>query len=106
MSCSCDKILHSKLRTQCFGEEEFFPGGLSLEAIYQSSGSSFRVFFVKTTKENEPPFWNHSIAESDPVDTGPLTQQTFRFGPEVLAKDDKNKDATNVNTMSVSFDRG
>ena len=28
-----------------------FSGGLSLEAIYQSSGSSFRAFFVKVTKE-------------------------------------------------------
>ena len=30
----------------------FFSGGLSFEAIHQSSGSSFRDFFVKTTKES------------------------------------------------------
>ena len=30
----------------------FFSGGLSLEAINHSSGSSFRDFFVKTTKES------------------------------------------------------
>ena len=48
-----DKILHSKSRTQCFSTEEiFFSGGLSIEAIHQSSGSSFRDFFVKTTKES------------------------------------------------------
>ena len=29
-----------------------FSGGSSLEAIYQSSGSSFRAFFIKTTKES------------------------------------------------------
>ena len=47
---SWDKILHSKLKTKCFWKEEiFFSGGLSLEAIDQSSGSSFRDFFVKTT---------------------------------------------------------
>ena len=35
-----------------FGRKEYlFSGGLSLEAIYQSSGSSFHAFFVKTTKE-------------------------------------------------------
>ena len=49
---SWDKILHSKSRTQCFSKEEFFSGGFSLEAIHQSSGSSFRDFFVKTTKES------------------------------------------------------
>ena len=50
---SWDKILHSKSRTQCFSKEEFFfSGGLSHEAIHQSSGSSFRDFFVKTTKES------------------------------------------------------
>ena len=40
----------------------FFSGGLSLEAIYQSSGSSFRACFVKTAKDVKQPFWNHSIA--------------------------------------------
>ena len=50
---SWDKILHSKSRTQCFWKEEiFFSGGLSLEAIDQSSGSSFRVSLVKTTEES------------------------------------------------------
>ena len=51
---SWDKILHSKSRTQCFSKEEipFFSGGLSLEAIHQSSGSSFRDLCVKTTKES------------------------------------------------------
>ena len=50
---SWDKILHSKLWTQCFWKEEiFFSGGLSLEEIDQSFRSSFRNFFVKTTKEN------------------------------------------------------
>ena len=45
-------MLHSKLGIQCFGKEDFFfPGGLSLEAIDQSSGSSFHTSFVKTTKE-------------------------------------------------------
>ena len=48
-------------------ERNFFPAGLSLEAIYQSSGSSFRAFFVKTTKESEQPFWNHSIAAARAV---------------------------------------
>ena len=50
---SWDKILHSKSMTQCFlgGGRNTFSGGLSLEAIYQISGSSFRDFFVKTTKE-------------------------------------------------------
>ena len=48
-----DKILHSKSATQCFSKEDvFFSGGLSLEAIHQSSGSSFRDFFLKTTKES------------------------------------------------------
>ena len=50
---SLDKILHSKLRTQCFWKEEGGnSGGLSLEAIDQSSRSSFRDFFVKTSKES------------------------------------------------------
>ena len=52
---SSDKIIvHSKSRTQCFSKEEiFFSGGLSFEAIHQSSGSSFRdCFCVKTTKES------------------------------------------------------
>ena len=50
---SWDKIIHSKLRTQCFWKEEmFFSGSLSLEAIDQSSGSSLRDFFVKTTMES------------------------------------------------------
>ena len=48
---SWDKILHSKSRTQCFPKEDF-SGDLSLEAIHQSSRSSFRDFFVKTTKES------------------------------------------------------
>ena len=48
-----DKILNSKSRTQCFSQKEkFFSGGLSLEAIHQSSESNFRDFFVKTTKES------------------------------------------------------
>ena len=50
---SWDKILHSKSRTQCFLKEEIFlSSALSLETIHQSSGSSFRDFFVKTTKES------------------------------------------------------
>ena len=49
---SWGKILHSKSRTQCFSKEELLSGGLSLETIHQSSGSSFRDFFVKTTKES------------------------------------------------------
>ena len=50
---SWDKILHSKSRTQRFSKEEtFFSGGLSLEAIHQSSRSSFRDFFAKITKES------------------------------------------------------
>ena len=50
---SWDKILHSKSRTQCFSKEEiFFSGDLSLEAIHQSSGSSFRYFFIQTTEES------------------------------------------------------
>ena len=53
---SWDKILHSKSRTQCFLKEDFFSGGLSLEAIHQSSGSRFRDFYVKTTKEINNPF--------------------------------------------------
>ena len=53
---SWDKILHSKSRTQCFSKEEFFSGGLSLEAIHQSSRSSFRDFSAKTTEESEQPF--------------------------------------------------
>ena len=40
---------------------------MSLEAINQSSGSSFRDFFVKTTKESLQPFWNLSIAKGDSV---------------------------------------
>ena len=47
-----DKILHSKSRTLCFSRKKFCSGGLSLEAIHQSSGSSFRYFFVKTTEES------------------------------------------------------
>ena len=47
---SWDKILHSKLRIQCFSKEEIFlSGGLPLEAIHQSSGSNFCDFFLKTT---------------------------------------------------------
>ena len=52
---SRNKILHSKSRTQCFSKEEKIGGGgggFSLEAIHQSSGSSFRDFFVKTTRES------------------------------------------------------
>ena len=49
---SWDKIQHWKLRIQRFWKEDFFSGGLSLEAIDQSSGSSFCDFFVKTTKES------------------------------------------------------
>ena len=50
---SWDKMLHSKSRTKCFSKEEIlFLGGLSLEAIQQTSGSSFRDLFVKTTKES------------------------------------------------------
>ena len=50
---SWDKILHSMSRTQCLWKEDFFfSGGLSLESMHQSSGSSFRDFFVKTTKES------------------------------------------------------
>ena len=51
---SWDKILHSKVEDTVFFEERntFFSGGLSLEAIHQSFGSSFRDFFVKTTKKS------------------------------------------------------
>ena len=58
---SLDKILHSKSRTQCFSKEEFFSGGLSLEAIHQCFGSTFHDFFEKTTKKSYryQPFWNH-----------------------------------------------
>ena len=54
---SRDKILHSKSRTQCFleGRNIFF-----LRFVFRSdipsSGSIFRDFFVKTTKESEQPF--------------------------------------------------
>ena len=53
---SWDKLLHSKLRTQCFRKEKvlfflFFSGGFFLEVIDRSSGSSFRDFSVKSTKE-------------------------------------------------------
>ena len=54
---SWDKILHSKLRTVFLKGRFFllyFLGGLSLKAIYQSSGSSFRDFFARTTKERNP----------------------------------------------------
>ena len=47
-----DKIPHSKSKTKCFSKEDFFSGGLSLEAIHQSSGSRVRDFFVKTTKDS------------------------------------------------------
>ena len=33
-------------------QTKIFSGGLSLEAIHQRSGSIFRDFFVKTTKES------------------------------------------------------
>ena len=49
---SWDKFLHSKSWTQVFSKEEFFSGFLSVKAIHQSFGSSFRDFFVKTTKES------------------------------------------------------
>ena len=49
---SRDKILHCKSRTQCSSKEDFFSDGLSLEAIHQSSGSSFRDFSVKNTEES------------------------------------------------------
>ena len=49
---SWDKILYSMSRTQCFWKEEKNSCGLSLEAVYQSSGGSFRDFFVRTTKES------------------------------------------------------
>ena len=67
---SLDKILHSTSRTQCFSKEElfFFWGGrggrgrfVSRSDTPKCSGSSFRDFFVKTTKESWQPFWNHSI---------------------------------------------
>ncbi len=35
------------MRTQCFWKEDHFSGGLSLDAIYQSSGSSFRAFYYQ-----------------------------------------------------------
>ena len=61
---SWDKILHSKMRTQCFWKEEiFFSGSLSLEVIHHSPGSGFCNFFVKTSKESEQPFWNYSIGQ-------------------------------------------
>ena len=49
---SWDEILHSKSRTLFFEGRTFFSGGLSLESIHQNPGSSFRDFFVKTTKES------------------------------------------------------
>ena len=58
---SWGKILHFKSGT-LFLEGRIFSGDLSLEAIHRSSGSSFRDFFVKTTKESWEPFWNHSMA--------------------------------------------
>ena len=73
-----DKILHSKLKTQCFSKEEkFFSGGLSLEARHQSSGSRFRHFFVKTTKDSEQPFWNNSIVR--PLQTVDLFTKYYCF---------------------------
>ena len=39
-------------RKNFFSFFPFFSGGLSLEAIDQSSGSSYRALFVKTTKES------------------------------------------------------
>ena len=67
--CRVPKIKSDILRWgQCFWKEDFFfPGGLSLEVIYQSSGNSFRAFFVKTTKESYQPFWNHSIGFWPPL---------------------------------------
>ena len=48
-----DKILNSTSRTVLFEEKnKFFSGGSYLEAKHQSSGNSFRSFFVKTTKES------------------------------------------------------
>ena len=49
---SREKILHSKSKTVFFEGRNNFSSGLSLEAINHSSGSSFRDFFVKTTKES------------------------------------------------------
>ena len=51
---SWDKTLHSKWRTLFFEGRFFFffSNGLSFEARYQSSGSSFRDFFVQTTEES------------------------------------------------------
>ena len=49
---SWDKILYSKSRTVFLEGRNIFSGGLSLEAIDQSSVSSFRASFVKTTKES------------------------------------------------------
>ena len=49
---SWDQILHSKSMTQCFSKKDFFSGGLCLEAMHQSTGSSLRDFFVKTAKES------------------------------------------------------
>ena len=49
---SWDEVLHSKSRTQGFRRKKNNSGGLPLEAIHQSSGSSFRDIFVKTTDES------------------------------------------------------
>ena len=48
---SWHKILHSKLRTQCFSKEDFFLA-VCLSKLHQSPGSSFRDFFEKTTNES------------------------------------------------------
>ena len=49
-----------------FFEGRFFSGGLSLKAIHQSSGGSFRDFFVKTTKESKQPFWSPFVTRKRP----------------------------------------
>ena len=52
---SWDRILRSKLKTVFFEGRfffSFFSCDLSLEAIYQSFGSNFRAFLVRTTKES------------------------------------------------------
>ena len=56
---SLDKILHlhSKSRSQCFSKEDFFfSGGLSLEAIHQTFGSSFATPLWRLPKKVNNPF--------------------------------------------------
>ena len=60
VSCSWDKILHSKFRN-CFWKEEIcFSGGLFLEAMYQSSEVVFAPFFNFFYKDYRGKLTTHS----------------------------------------------